>query len=150
MVIGILAALNQRHLTGKGQEVEVSMQHRCSISCGLACAIISAGVRPCHGPATNGKNVPGTAYRCKPGGPNDYVYVLAQQQMWDDMLRVTMLEDKLGVEKYSTPTGRWEHREEVDAAIESWSLQYDKYEVMKILGDAGVPCGATQDTAEIA
>ena len=96
-----------------------------------------------------GKNVPGTAYRCKPGGPNDYVYVLAQQQMWDDMLRVTGLEDKLGVEKYSTPAGRWEHREEVDAAIESWSLQYDKYEVMKILGDAGVPCGATQDTAEI-
>ena len=34
-------------------------------------------------------------------------------------------------------------------AIESWSQQHDKYEVMKILGDAGVPCGATQDTAEI-
>ena len=69
--------------------------------------------------------------------------------MWDDMLRVTGLEDKLGGEKFSTPTGRWEYREEVDAAIESWSLQHDKYEVMKILGDAGVPCGATQDAQRL-
>ena len=28
-------------------------------------------------------------------------------------------------------------------------MQHTKYEVMKILGDAGVPCGATQDTAEL-
>ena len=150
MVIGILAALNQRHLTGKGQEVEVSMQE--SVLNIMRVSLRDHQRRGSAMPRTGnqlGKNVPGTAYRCKPGGPNDYVYVLAQQQMWDDMLRVTGLEDKLGVEKYSTPAGRWKHREEVDAAIESWSLQYDKYEVMKILGDAGVPCGATQDTAEI-
>ena len=150
MVIGILAALNQRHLTGKGQEVEVSMQE--SVLNIMRVSLRDHQRRGSAMPRTGnqlGKNVPGTAYRCKPGGPNDYVYVLAQQQMWDDMLRVTGLEDKLGGEKYSTPTGRWEHREEVDAAIESWSLQHDKYEVMKILGDAGVPCGATQDTAEI-
>lgn len=150
MVIGILAALNQRHLTGKGQEVEVSMQE--SVLNIMRVSLRDHQRRGSAMPRTGnqlGKNVPGTAYRCKPGGPNDYVYVLAQQQMWEDMLRVTGLEDKLGGKKYSTPTGRWEHREEVDAAIESWSLQYDKYEVMKILGDAGVPCGATQDTAEI-
>ena len=150
MVIGILAALNQRHLTGKGQEVEVSMQE--SVLNIMRVSLRDHQRRGSAMPRTGnqlGKNVPGTAYRCKPGGPNDYVYVLAQQQMWDDMLRVTGLEDKLGGERYSTPTGRWKHREEVDAAIESWSLQHDKYEVMKILGDAGVPCGATQDTAEI-
>ena len=28
-------------------------------------------------------------------------------------------------------------------------MKHTKYEVMKILGDAGVPCGATQDTAEL-
>ena len=150
MVIGILAALNQRHSTGKGQEVEVSMQE--SVLNIMRVSLRDHQRRGSAMPRTGnqlGKNVPGTAYRCKPGGPNDYVYVLAQQQMWNDMLRVTGLEEKLGGEKYATPAGRWEHREEVDMAIESWSQQHDKYEVMKILGDAGVPCGATQDTAEI-
>lgn len=150
MVIGILAALNQRHATGKGQEVEVSMQE--SVLNIMRVSLRDHQRRGSAMPRTGnqlGKNVPGTAYRCHPGGPNDYVYVLAQQQMWDDMLRVTGLTERLGGEKYATPAGRWEHREEVDAAIESWSMQHDKYEVMKILGDAGVPCGATQDTAEV-
>ncbi|MBT5498462.1 MAG: formyl-CoA transferase [Alphaproteobacteria bacterium] len=150
MVIGILAALNQRNATGKGQEVEVSMQE--SVLNIMRVSLRDHQRRGSAMPRTGnqlGKNVPGTAYRCAPGGPNDYVYVLAQQQMWDDMLRVTGLTEKLGGEKYATPAGRWEHREEVDSAIESWSMQHDKYEVMKILGDAGVPCGATQDTAEV-
>jgi formyl-CoA transferase len=150
MVIGILAALNQRNSTGKGQEVEVSMQE--SVLNIMRVSLRDHQRRGSAMPRTGnqlGKNVPGTTYRCAPGGPNDYVYVLAQQQMWDDMLRVTGLTEKLGGEKYATPAGRWEHREEVDAAIESWSMQHDKYEVMKILGDAGVPCGATQDTAEV-
>ena len=150
MVIGILAALNQRNATGKGQEVEVSMQE--SVLNIMRVSLRDHQRRGSAMPRTGnqlGKNVPGTAYRCAPGGPNDYVYVLAQQQMWDDMLRVTGLSEKLGGEKYATPAGRWEHREEVDSAIESWSIQHDKYEVMKILGDAGVPCGATQDTAEV-
>ena len=150
MVIGILAALHQRNATGKGQEVEVSMQE--SVLNIMRVSLRDHQRRGSAMPRTGnqlGKNVPGTAYRCAPGGPNDYVYVLAQQQMWDDMLRVTGLSEKLGGEKYATPAGRWEHREEVDSAIESWSMQHDKYEVMKILGDAGVPCGATQDTAEV-
>ena len=150
MVIGILAALNQRNTTGKGQEVEVSMQE--SVLNIMRVSLRDHQRRGSAMPRTGnqlGKNVPGTTYRCAPGGPNDYVYVLAQQQMWDDMLRVTGLTEKLGGEKYTTPAGRWDHREEIDAAIESWSMQHDKYEVMKILGDAGVPCGATQDTAEV-
>jgi formyl-CoA transferase len=150
MVIGILAALNQRNTTGKGQEVEVSMQE--SVLNIMRVSLRDHQRRGSAMPRTGnqlGKNVPGTTYRCAPGGPNDYVYVLAQQQMWDDMLRVTGLTEKLGGEKYATPAGRWDHREEVDAAIESWSMQHDKYEVMKMLGDAGVPCGATQDTAEV-
>src|SRR5581483_9102751 len=33
--------------------------------------------------------------------------------------------------------------------IGTWTRQRDKYEVMRILGDAGVPCGACQDTGEV-
>ena len=38
---------------------------------------------------------------------------------------------------------------EVNAFIEAWTSQRSKYDVMKILADAGVPCGACQDTGEV-
>jgi formyl-CoA transferase len=37
----------------------------------------------------------------------------------------------------------------VDRLVEDWTLQRDKHEAMKILADAGVPCGACLDTGEV-
>jgi formyl-CoA transferase len=33
--------------------------------------------------------------------------------------------------------------------ISDWSMQHDKLEAMRILGEAGVPCGAVMDTADL-
>src|SRR3989442_225911 len=87
MAIGILAALQQRHATGRGQHVEVSMQD-------AVVNIIRASLRDHQrfgrpmGRTGNqlGRNVPGTTYPCAPGGPNDYVYLYAQPQMWPAVL----------------------------------------------------------------
>ena len=38
---------------------------------------------------------------------------------------------------------------EVNALIEAWTSQRSKFDVMKILADAGVPCGACQDTGDV-
>jgi len=150
MAIGILAALQQRHLTGEGQKVEVAMQE-------AVLNIIRVSLRdhqrlgsamPRFGNQL-GKTVPGTTYPCKPGGPNDYVYIFCQTQMWPAFVKATGM-TQLGEDpRYKTPEGRWEHREELDAAVAEWTKQHTKYEVMQILGDAGVPSGACQDTAEV-
>src|SRR6516162_3644412 len=87
MAIGILAALQQRHQTGKGQHVEVSMQD-------AVVNLIRVSLRdhqrfgrpmPRHGNQL-GKTVPGTTYPCAPGGPNDYVFIHAQPQMWQSLI----------------------------------------------------------------
>ena len=49
----------------------------------------------------------------------------------------------------ATAESRWENRETLEAIVTDWTKQRTKHEVMKILGDAGVPCGACQDTGEI-
>ena len=150
MAIGILAALQQRHTTGRGQHVEVSMQD-------AVVNLIRVSLRdhqrlgramPRSGNQL-GRNVPGTTYACAPGGSNDYVFIFAQPQMWPALLEVMGQPELAADPRFKTPDARWENRETLNAIVEAWTRQRGKHEVMKLLGDAGVPCGACLDTGEV-
>ena len=149
-VIGILAALMQRHATGQGQQVEVSMQD-------AVVNLIRVSLRDHQRfgkvmqRAGNqlGAGVPGTTYRCHPGGPNDYVFIFVQQQMWHPLLRAIGREDLVGDARYETPDARWKNKGEVDRLVEDWTSKRPKREAMEILAGAGVPCGACLDTGEV-
>lgn len=156
MAIGILAALQQRHTTGKGQHVEVSMQ---DAVVNIMRISLRDHQRMGHVPERTGnqlgRNVPGTTYPCKPllegkgGGANDYVYVFAQPQMWAAMVGAMGQPELAADRRFKSTDARWENRAALDEIISAWTRQRTKVEVMKILGDAGVPCGATQDTGEV-
>ena len=150
MAIGILAALQQRHATGKGQHVEVSMQDAVVniMRISLRDHQRMKGVPPRTGNQL-GRNVPGTTYPCKPGGANDFVYVFAQPQMWEAMVTAMGQPELAADARFKTADARWENRAALDEVIATWTRQRSKVEVMKILGDAGVPCGATQDTGDV-
>jgi formyl-CoA transferase len=149
-VIGILAALMQRHTTGEGQRVEVSMQD-------AVVNLIRVSLRDHQRlgapmPRTGnqlGSGVPGTTYRCRPGGPNDYVFIFVQQQMWHPLLRAIGRDDLVGDARYETGEARWAHRDEINVLVEAWTSERSKHDVAKILASAGVPCGAVLDTGEI-
>ena len=149
-VIGILAALMQRHTTGLGQQVEVSMQD-------AVVNLIRVSLRDHQRLGKSmertgnqlGAGVPGTTYRCHPGGPNDYVFVFAQQQMWHPLLRAIGRADLIGDARYETGEARWRHKAEVDALVEAWTSERTKHDAMKVLAAAGVPCGACLDTGEV-
>ena len=150
MAIGILAALQQRHATGKGQHVEVSMQDAVVnlIRVSLRDHQRAGRSMPRSGNQL-GHTVPGTTYACAPGGPNDYVIMLAQPQMWPALCRTIGRPELAEDPRFKSAEGRWEHRAELDAMVEAWTRQRSKHEVMRLLGDAGVPCGACQDTGEV-
>ncbi len=150
MAIGILAALQQRHTSGRGQHVEVSMQDAVVnlIRVSLRDHQRSGRSMPRTGNQL-GRTVPGSTYPCAPGGPNDYVYIFAQPQMWRAFLggigRPELAEDP----RFGTPDARWENRDALNGIIEAWTRQRGKHEVMRLLGEAGVPCGACLDTGEV-
>ena len=149
-VIGILAALMQRHATGQGQQVEVSMQD-------AVVNLIRVSLRDHQRLGRSmertgnqlGAGVPGTTYRCHPGGPNDYVFIFVQQQMWHPLLRAIGRDDLVGDARYETAEARWQCKDEVDALMGAWTWERSKHDVMKILAGAGVPCGACLDTGEV-
>ncbi|MBM3489639.1 MAG: formyl-CoA transferase [Alphaproteobacteria bacterium] len=150
MTIGILAALQQRHATGRGQHVEVSMQDAVVnlIRISLRDHQRRGGVGPRTGNQL-GQTVPGSTYPCAPGGPNDYVYIYAQQQMWPALARVLGQPELTHDPRFSTPEARWQNRAAFDPLLTAWTSARGKHEVMRLMGEAGVPCGACQDTAEV-
>jgi formyl-CoA transferase len=162
-VAAILAALYQRTHSGRGQRVEVAMQDSVL---NLVRVKLRDHQRLQRGPLeeyptkTFGKAVPrsgnasggghpGTALRCKPGGPNDYIYVVFQPQIWEPLLRTIEQEDLIGDPRFSTPAARLERLEEVYTLIEAWTMQYTKFEVMEKLNAIDVPCGPVLDTADL-
>jgi formyl-CoA transferase len=149
-VIGILAALMQRQSTGRGQQVEVSMQDAVVNLIRVSLRDHQRLGKPMERTGNQlGAGVPGTTYRCHPGGPNDYVFVFVQQQMWHALLGAIGRADLVGDARYETAEARWQRRDEVNALMEGWTSTRDKHEVMKILAGAGVPCGACLDTGEV-
>src|SRR5438309_6244368 len=124
MAIGILAALQQRHATGRGQHVEVSMQ---DAVVNLVRVSLRDHQRFGHPPPSNGnqlgRNVPGTTYPCAPGGPNDYVYIYAQPQMWKPFLAAIGQPGLADDPRFATPEARWENRAALDAIIAAWTRQ---------------------------
>jgi len=154
-VAGILAALFQRTQSGRGQRVEVAMQ---DVVLNLCRVKMRDQQRLKHGPLTeypnrtfgdevprsgnaSGGGQPGAALRCKPGGPNDYCYVIIQPQIWGDLARTIGRPELADDPAFATPEARIKHLDEVFAVVEQWTMRHTKHEVMRMLMEADVPCG---------
>ncbi len=155
LAISILAALYRRRGSGEGERIEIAMQDamlqyiRVALS-----AQASQGVAAKRNGAKiiSGFAVPSGIYPCKPGGPNDYVYVYTSRTNpahWRRLLEVIGRADLIGDARFDTATARLDHEPEVDEMIGAWTRQHDKREAMRVLGDAGVPAGAIFDTMEL-
>ena len=96
-----------------------------------------------------GRTVPGTTYPCAPGGANDYVYIFAQPQMWKACINAMGQPELADDPRFASAEARWENRATLDAIVATWTRQRSKHEVMRLMGEAGVPCGATLDTGEV-
>src|SRR2546426_8669546 len=146
----IMAAYIQRQRTGQGQLIEVAMQETvANLLRGRFVDHYREGKpSPRRGNGLVG-GVPGGAYPCAPGGPNDYAYIYVQPispGMWRDFATAIGREDLLGDPRCKDAKTRWEHRDELNALIRAWTSARTKHEVMATPGHARVPCGGTLDT----
>ena len=151
LAIGILAAIVQRGTTGVGQQVEVAQQD-------AVANLIRVHIREQY---MNGEpvarrgnrqfgNAPVNAYRCRPGGPNDYLFVHGVlPEMFQALMRIVGRPDLAEDPTLQTRGGRYARVDEIDGLIESWTLKHTKFEAMEILSGAGGACGAVLDSGEV-
>ena len=166
LAIGILAALVQRQSSGLGQRVECAMQDGVMNLCRVK---FRDQQRLQHGPLTeypqfpngefgtsvprsgnaSGGGQPGWAVKTKPGGPNDYVYVIIQPPGWAHLMRVIGREELIDDPEWSTPQKRLPKLDQCFAMIEEWTKTKTKFEVMETLNPLNVPCGPILSIEEL-
>jgi formyl-CoA transferase len=149
--IGILAAIIQRQVTGVGQQLEVAQQD-------AVVNLLRIHLRETYvsgKPAARQGNrsavaAPSNIYRCRPGGPNDYVFIhCATAEMWKTLTRIVGRPELGDDPRYADRRDRVQFIDEVDALIEAWTEKRTKQEVTATLAGAGVPCGSVLDSAEV-
>jgi formyl-CoA transferase len=163
-VAAVLAALYQRdQQTGKGQRIVCTMQDSVLNLCRvkmrdqqrLANGPLTEypnktfnGVVPRSGNASGGGH-PGAALKCAPGGPNDYVYLILQPQIWkplcEEMGRPELVTDP----SFATAQARLPIIAQVFGIIETWTIKQTKYEILDRCNAIDVPCGPVLDMAEL-
>jgi formyl-CoA transferase len=163
LLAAILAALVQRHTTGRGQRVSVAMQdavlNLCRVKLRDHQRLFHGGLSeypnaefgeevPRSGNASGGGQ-PGWAVRCKPGGPNDWIYVIVQPQVWAALAQLIGRPELADDPDWNTPKARLPKLARMFEMIEQWTLEHDKFEAMDLLNGANVPCGPIMSTKDL-
>jgi benzylsuccinate CoA-transferase BbsF subunit len=138
---GLLLALYRRRKTGRGMRLDLSM-YDTGVSC-IAPAVLEAQralARPRLG-AGHAWQAPHNVYRCQ-GTDRWIVITVSSDEVW------RRLQTAMGTpmwsqdSRYDTVSGRWEHRHELDAALERWTATQDNQALMDLLQAHGVAAGA--------
>ncbi|MFE4702592.1 formyl-CoA transferase [Streptomyces sp. NPDC056738] len=162
-VAAVLAALLQRTRTGRGQRVNVAMQHAVLNLCRVK---LRDQQRLAHGPLAeypnddfgdevprsgnaSGGGQPGWAVKCAPGGPNDYVYVIVQPTGWKPITRLIGRPELADDPGWSTPRARLPRLAKMFQLIEEWTTTLPKWQVLEKLNAENIPCGPILSTKEI-
>jgi formyl-CoA transferase len=148
---GVLAAYIQRQRTGKGQKVEVAMQEAVFnfVRVPMMDTYITHQPTGRRGNRLGGGAV-GDIFKCAPGGPNDYVYMLCTTpEMWQALCTIIGHPEVPEDPRFKDRKEREKYIEELTRLIEDWTSKHSKQEVMKLMGEAGVPCGAVLDSVEL-
>jgi formyl-CoA transferase len=149
--IGILAAIIQRQATGAGQQVEVAQQE--SVVNLLRIHLRESYATGKPAPRQGNRSAaaaPSNIYRCRPGGPNDYVFIhCATVDMWKALTTIVGRPELGEDTRYHDRRDRVQWVDDIDAMIEAWTEKRTKFDVMEAMAGAGVPCGAVLDSTEI-
>jgi formyl-CoA transferase len=169
LALGIVTALFQRTVTGRGQRVDCAMQDSVLNLCRVK---LRDQQRLQHGPMKeysqygegipfgeavpragndSGGGQPGRMLRCKgwEADPNAYLYFIAQAPVWAAICDVIGEPEWKTKAEYATAATRLPHLTAIFARIEEWTMSLTKFEAMKILNKFDIPCGPILSMAEL-
>ena len=169
LALGIVAALYQRHTTGRGQKVLAAMQDGVLNLCRVK---LRDQQRLAHGPLkefpqfpdgnfgeavpragnASGGGQPGWILKCKgyETDPNAYIYFITQAPVWAAICTVIGEPGWITHPDYAKPAARLPRLKSIFDRIEQWTMTRTKFEAMAELNAHDIPCGPILSMKEIA
>lgn len=123
--LAIVAALQKRNETGKGQSIDVSMTECITQLMGelMTEAALTGSVPVTHG-NRNPRRVPQGIYPCL--GDDEWLAIsVADDAAWARFVAVSGLA-QLRDPQYATRESRWQCHNDLDEAIAAWTIDFDK------------------------
>ena len=134
----ILAALMHRQATGEGQYIDQSARETVTSFLGDIFLDFPLNRRDPK-PMGNGhpSMAPHGVYPCKE--EDSWITIaVGDDAEWQGLCQVMNRPDLLEDMRYQDASGRWQHREELDALVEDWTRNFTDVELMVLLQAAGV------------
>lgn len=149
VVLGIMAALLQRELTGKGAYLDLSQYEGMTFFAGedLIASQLGHDRRGDRGNAHDWMS-PHGVYECV-GDLQWLAVAVESDEQWRAL--TTVAGQPWGAHaEWATRPGRMEHRAVIDEAIENWTRTQQRDQLVQALNAAGVPVAAVEGPREIA
>ena len=145
--IAVLGALNQRHLTGKGQYIDIAL-----LDCSVAMVshimqdyLVSGIAPPRLGNGGNGGG-PADLINCSDG----IIYVSAgTDEHWRLLCELMQRPDLFADPRFDTNPKRGRNRNELVAIIIQWSKEWTTADLLKALDKAGIPAARYNELPEV-
>ena len=150
--MAILAALQYRDRTGKGQYVDLSEYEALCTVLGptfLDLSINHKKVTPQGNRSDYLSAAPYGCYKCS-GMDRWCVIAVFDETEWQALCKVMGCPEWTQDERFSSQLKRKEHSEELDKFLEQWTIQHPAEDVVALLQENGVPAGVVQNAEDLA
>ena len=148
-LVGVLAALNYRHKTGKGQHVDIAQSEGVTtlIPEVIMEQVMNGRTRPRMG---NRDEImaPHGCYPCK--GDDKWVAIaVGSDAKWRVLCSVMGNPEWSKEERFSDQFNRWTNQDELNKLIAGWTKDFTPYELMQMLQKGGVAAGPSFNIKEL-
>lgn len=148
-LLALVAALDYRRRTGKGQYIDVS-QFECGVHFLAPLVMQYATNRKIAGPMGNRSltSAPHGAYRCR-GNDRWCTLAVSMPEEWQNFVKTIGAPAWTKERRFTTFEGRKENEDELDKLVELWTITQSDEEVMAKMQGNLVPAGIVQTVADI-
>jgi benzylsuccinate CoA-transferase BbsF subunit len=137
--VAVLNALLERKVTGHGANLDLS-QFECSVA-SLGALLLASSVNNVAPPRMGNRSedvAPQGCYRCL-GNDQWCVISVRTDEQWNTLLTLLHESPELRQARFASLQGRLANHDEIDAAIERWTVQLPNVEVERRLKLVGIP-----------
>lgn len=148
-IIAVMAALDYRNRTGKGQYIDQSMfESTLQFAGPQLMYYLNEGKLTTRMGNQDVNYCPHNTYQCS-GDDNWCSIVIENNHQWSILCNLMARNDIVDLPKFKTFEKRKQNESELDQIISAWTINKDSFNLMHMLQQNGVPAGVVQNASDL-